>query len=159
MSSAQVIIVNDSKTINQFLACPSYNAIALDLEGHNLCRHGDIYTIQVFIPSLHIAFIFDCRKLIKSDVVDCFKKIFPSNDIKKYMFDCRSDADALYHQYGLILNNVIDIQLYEIGLLVFFYIRVIIKIIFNILKYVIPQIGTEKQQGMVLDFTTDFAKF
>ena len=102
MDSIKVIIVNDSLTISQFLTCSSYSTISLDLEGHNLCRHGEIYTIQVFIPSLQLAFLFDCRKLDKSD-------------INKYMFDCRSDADALYHQYGLVLNNVIDIQLYEIG--------------------------------------------
>ena len=115
MDSIKVIIVNDSLTISKVLTCSSYSTISLDLEGHNLCRHGEIYTIQVFIPSLQLAFIFDCRKLDKSDVVKCFKRILSDSDIKKYMFDCRSDADALYHQYGLVLNNVIDIQLYEIG--------------------------------------------
>ena len=116
MHSTKFIIVNDLKTVAQFLTCPSYSAISLDLEGQNLCRHGEIYTIQAFIPTLQSAFIFDCRKLDKSDVVDCFKRILSDSNIMKYMFDCRSDADALYHQYGLLLNNVIDIQLYEIGL-------------------------------------------
>ncbi len=115
MDNTDVIIVKDPITISQFLSDPSFNEISVDLEGHNLCRDGDIYTIQVFIPSSKLAYIFDCRKLTKSNVVDCLKNVFNCFHIKKYMFDCRSDADALYHHYGLVLNNVIDIQLYEIG--------------------------------------------
>ena len=74
MGSPKVIIVKDSKTVNQFLAFQSYNAIAVDLEGHNLSRNGDIYTVKVFMSSLQIAYIFDCRKLKKSDVVNVLKK-------------------------------------------------------------------------------------
>ena len=111
-----IVIVNDSSTATKFRQTSgSYDAMAVDLEGNDLCRTGKIYTIQVFIPSLNEAYILDCRKLEKSDVVQCLKDILASPSIKKYMFDCRSDADALYHQYGLKLNNVIDIKLYEVG--------------------------------------------
>ena len=111
-----IVIVNDSSTANRFRNTSGiYNAISIDLEGNNLCRTGQIYTIQIFIPSLNEAYIFDCRKLEKSYVIQCFQNILADNNIKKYIFDCRSDADALYHQYGLRLNNVIDVQLYEAG--------------------------------------------
>jgi exonuclease 3'-5' domain-containing protein 1 len=33
----------------------------------------------------------------------------------KLVFDCRSDADALYHQYGVRLQGVLDVQLLEVA--------------------------------------------
>ena len=79
-----IVIVNDSSTASRFRNTSGiYNAISIDLEGNNLCRTGQIYTIQIFIPSLNEAYIFDCRKLEKSDVIQCFQNILADNNINR----------------------------------------------------------------------------
>jgi hypothetical protein len=34
--------------------------------------------------------------------------------VQKLMFDPRRDSDALYHQFGIHLQNVMDLQLSEV---------------------------------------------
>ena len=93
----------------------SINEFAFDLEGDNLCRHGKINYIQLFVIQTNNAYIFNCSSLNKNDIKSALGSIFENKTIAKYMFDCRSDADALYHQYEIRLNGVVDVQLYEVG--------------------------------------------
>ena len=41
------------------------------------------------------------------------KKLLESEHLLKVTFDCRADSDALWHQYGVRLTNVLDVQVYE----------------------------------------------
>ena len=91
------------------------NEYSVDLEGERLSRHGKINYIQIYEVASNKIFIFVCAKLVKSDVTRVLCPIFDNASIAKYMFDCRSDADALYHQYDIKLTGVIDVQLHEIA--------------------------------------------
>ena len=88
---------------------------SVDLEGDNLSRHGKINYIQIYAVATNKIFIFDCANLEKTDVKRVLSPIFDDASIAKYMFDCRSDVDALYHQYDIKLTGVLDLQLYEIA--------------------------------------------
>lgn len=93
----------------------SFTELSVDIEGDNLCRHGKIFTIQVYAPDTDTFYLFDCKNLSYDQVRLALNNVFSSYKIKKYLFDCRSDVDALYHQYNIELNNVIDVQLFEVG--------------------------------------------
>lgn len=92
-----------------------FSELAVDIEGDNLSRHGKIFTIQVYAPSIDTFYLFDCKTLSYSDVRLALNNVFSSNSVIKYFFDCRSDVDALYHQYNIELKNVVDVQLFEVG--------------------------------------------
>lgn len=40
-------------------------------------------------------------------------ELLASRDVLKITFDCRADSDALYHQFGVRLGAVLDLQVYE----------------------------------------------
>jgi exonuclease 3'-5' domain-containing protein 1 len=109
-------VVNDQQSLTKFkYQQSSCQSISVDLEGENLCRDGRITVIQIYMPQNNLVYLFDCIKLSKNELTMILKPIFESNRITKYFFDCRADVDALYHQYGINVMNVIDVQLYEIG--------------------------------------------
>ena len=112
----EFIIINDQNDLTKFTNHHStLKSISVDLEGERLCRNGRITKIQIYLPEKKLLFIFDCSKLNVDELKNVLKPIFESGAIKKYFFDCRADVDALYHQYGINLVNVIDVQLFEIG--------------------------------------------
>ena len=87
--------------------------IALDLEGVNLGRSGEITLIQIAINSTREVFLFDLV-LAECNIFECgLKDILENVNIKKLMFDCRHDADALSKLYNIQLNSIIDLQLLE----------------------------------------------
>jgi ribonuclease D len=88
---------------------------SVDLEGKNLSRLGRILNIQLCIIETNEIIIFECSKLSIPEMRRVLDPIFGNASIVKYMFDCRSDVDALYHQYNIKLSAVVDIQLYEIA--------------------------------------------
>lgn len=110
----EYIIIDNTSDLHRFTN-NYYDELSVDIEGDNLCRDGKIYTIQVYAPKSNKFFLFDCKKLTINDIQSSLNSLFSSHSVKKYFFDCRSDVDALYHQYNIQLNNVIDVQLYEVG--------------------------------------------
>jgi hypothetical protein len=110
-------IINSNEALEKFRAHLPVSEICLDLEGDNLCRYGRITKIQVHMPAKRETFIFDCSssELSMDQVAQALKPILGSPSIVKYMFDCRADVDALHHQLGIELANVIDVQLWEVG--------------------------------------------
>lgn len=113
-----ITIINDLESIYDFKAtikANNSNEFALDLEGDNLSRHGKINFIQIFLPQIDKVYIFECSSLGKTEIQSALRPILENESNPKYMFDCRSDSDALYHQYGIELKGVVDVQLFEIG--------------------------------------------
>jgi exonuclease 3'-5' domain-containing protein 1 len=83
--------------------------LAFDLEGIDLSRNGEICIIN--FTDKENTWLIDVCAIGSS----CFqegglKEIFSSKNIKKIIFDGRSDCDALYHLFGITVNNIIDIQ-------------------------------------------------
>ena len=111
-------IIKDSSDISNFeteLSKNNFREYSVDLEGERLCRHGKILNIQLCIIETNDIVIFECLKLSIPEMKRVLDPIFDNASIVKYMFDCRSDVDALYHQYNIKLSGVVDIQLYEIA--------------------------------------------
>jgi len=89
--------------------CPT---LAVDLEGVNLGRHGTITIITV--ATRDVVFLFDLLKLGAGAFERGLKSLLEDPAAEKLMFDCRHDADALWHLYGVFLDGVLDLQLMDI---------------------------------------------
>jgi ribonuclease D len=112
----KINVVENSRGIDDFNSLiGSQTEISVDIEGDRLCRHGCINLIQIYMPQVETVFIFDCKVLDLKVLKNSLRPALNSESVTKYMFDCRSDVDALYHQYDISLCKVIDVQLYEVG--------------------------------------------
>ena len=100
-------------------------AIYMDLEGVDLHRNGEICTLQLCIETgkgAH-AYLVDVLILQKTAFTTfgrqnmdvSFKSILENTTIPKLFWDCRMDSDALYAQFSIALEAVIDIQLMEVA--------------------------------------------
>jgi hypothetical protein len=92
---------------------------ALDLEGRDLGRDGPISIVQLASLQEHAdaatcpVYIFDISAAT-ADIFSCgLKSILEDATIKKLMFDCRHDADALQKRHNVHLSGVIDLQLMD----------------------------------------------
>ena len=94
----------------------------IDIEGVNLSRDGAISIIQILIPPFRSVFIVDVHTLQhltfstanpQSSDGATFRSALESNNIVKLFFDVRRDSDALFGQFGIRLQGVVDIQLLE----------------------------------------------
>ena len=64
-----------------------------------------------------IAYIFDLLALGPSifEGRNSLREILESHMITKITFDCRTDSDALFHQYDVTLVNCLDLQVFQLG--------------------------------------------
>ncbi|KAM0260042.1 hypothetical protein ACHAQJ_002966 [Trichoderma viride] len=96
-------------------------SLYVDLEGINLCRHGTISILQLYIHPTRRAYLIDVLALQDK----CFstpgesgltlKDILESNTIPKVFFDVRNDSDALFSHYQIRLAGILDLQLMELA--------------------------------------------
>lgn len=93
----------------------------IDLEGINLSRHGPIFLIQIWQTPLNRAFIIDVHTLgaqafeVANDKGTTLRSVLEDKTVRKYLFDCRNDSDALFAHYGVKLAGVTDLQLLELA--------------------------------------------
>lgn len=94
-------------------------SLYLDLEGTNLCRHGRISIIELFVlPQQHV-YLIDVHVLgdeafTTASPDGCtLKTILESPKIPKAFFDVRNDSDALCALFQIKLAGIQDIQLIE----------------------------------------------
>jgi exonuclease 3'-5' domain-containing protein 1 len=87
-----------------------HRLISVDLEGVELCRSGEICILQVALQNNRV-FLFDICAL-RADAFEAggLREILSAPSPLKLMFDCRADADALFHQYRVRLDGVYDLQ-------------------------------------------------
>eukprot|EP00929_Paragymnodinium_shiwhaense_P104473 TRINITY_DN68912_c0_g1_i1.p1 TRINITY_DN68912_c0_g1~~TRINITY_DN68912_c0_g1_i1.p1 ORF type:complete len:301 (-),score=76.85 TRINITY_DN68912_c0_g1_i1:547-1416(-) len=83
--------------------------IAVDIEGVNLGREGEICVIQIATESRHV-YLFDIVTLGAAAFDLGLKVLLESEKTTKLTFDFRSDADALQHCHGVKPANVLDMQ-------------------------------------------------
>lgn len=86
------------------------DTLALDIEGVALSRFGEICIVQVATRSGQV-FLFDVTVLGKEVFNDSLQRVLEAEAIRKLLWDCRSDADALKHVHGVSLKNILDIQI------------------------------------------------
>lgn len=85
------------------------NPVSFDGEGVNLGPSGPMTLLQIGLVSGHI-YIFDVMVERSLMYEGGLRELLESSDIVKVAHDCRGDAGALYHQFGVTLNNVFDTQ-------------------------------------------------
>jgi len=89
----------------------SSEIISIDCEGDNLSRKGKLSVVQICTDNNEI-FVLDYITL--NDGLIKFLKLIMSNPkILKLGFDFRNDADILLHQFGIEIENLLDVQLVD----------------------------------------------
>lgn len=83
--------------------------LAVDLEGVDLCRHGELCLLQVAEP-VGPVFLFDVSILGHEVFNAGLRDVLEAPAIEKLFFDVRADADILLHQYSTAVVNVRDVQ-------------------------------------------------
>jgi exonuclease 3'-5' domain-containing protein 1 len=94
----------------------------IDLEGDNLCRHGTISVLQIYISQYDKAYLVDVHTLGKktfeisvnspgSAKAATLRDVFEDVTYTKVLFDLRNDSDALFGLYRVRLRGVQDVQL------------------------------------------------
>ncbi|RSL77845.1 hypothetical protein CEP52_017682 [Fusarium oligoseptatum] len=94
-------------------------SLYVDLEGVNLCRHGSVSILQIYVLPHDRAYIIDvhtlgdqCFSTPEGNGVT-FRQIPASQSIPNVFFDVRNDSDALYSHFNVNLAGVQDLQLME----------------------------------------------
>lgn len=84
--------------------------VAVDFEGANLCRDGELYLAQLAAVDGPVVLVDVVR--LKQTAFDegGLKALLESEDVLKLIFDGRADSDALYHLHQTRLTNVYDLQ-------------------------------------------------
>ncbi|CAH9106322.1 unnamed protein product [Cuscuta epithymum] len=83
-------------------------AVGFDCEGVDLCRNGTLCIMQIAFPDA--IYLVDAIEGGESLILAC-KPALESNYIIKVIHDCKRDSEALYFQFGIKLQNVIDTQI------------------------------------------------
>jgi hypothetical protein len=120
----EVVDVTDASAMRRVgEACAAADVIALDLEGVALSRTGPISLIQLGAGG-HV-FLLDVLGVEKAAFSDGETASYTLSDVRallesptkrKLVWDVRRDSDALWHQCGVRLAGVLDVQLMEVAL-------------------------------------------
>ena len=93
----------------------------IDLEGDDLCRHGTLSVVTIFVESRNTVHLIDVTTLRDSafstpgDNCRTLKYILESDEMIKVFFDIRNDSDALFSHYGIRVQGIEDVQLMELA--------------------------------------------
>ena len=113
VSFLNYVLVDDEEQIAHVVSkVQKQDNIAVDCEGTELSRSGALTVLSIAVEEQ--AFIIDIKKLGEKAFQLGLKHILENDHQNKLLFDCRSDSDALWHQFQVKLNGVLDIQLMEI---------------------------------------------
>lgn len=83
-------------------------AVGFDCEGVDLCRNGALCIMQIAFPDA--IYLVDAIEGGESLIQAC-KPALESSYITKVIHDCKRDSEALYFQFGIKLQNVVDTQI------------------------------------------------
>jgi len=95
--------------------------LAIDLEGVELCRNGNVSIVQIFADTSNVIWLVDVTTLGRAafdhqgPFGQSLRGAFQNPSTKKLLFDVRNDADALWNIYQIELANVYDLQLLEVA--------------------------------------------
>ncbi|XP_021749629.1 piRNA biogenesis protein EXD1-like isoform X3 [Chenopodium quinoa] len=106
-----IYIVTHASQLPKELLHPSPDrqlVIGFDCEGVNLSHHGALCIIQ--IATSNAIYIVDVTVGGK-ELINACKPAIESAYVTKVIHDCKRDSEALYHQFGIKLYNVVDTQI------------------------------------------------
>lgn len=103
--------------------------LSVDLEGWHLSRQGTISLVQIFVHATNVVYLvhvavpgaaaFSTPVTATSGIFKgmplTLKTVLESSAVTKLFWDCRGDANALYHLYEVKLAGVIDVQLWDVA--------------------------------------------
>lgn len=124
LETFNTVLVESQQELERVVkALARHRIVAFDSEGSNLSRKGDL-TVASFLGLDNVGecndsasvYLFDVKKLGKSafsDIAPSLKPLLEDPSIRKITFDCRQDSDALYHQFGVTLRGVRELQVLE----------------------------------------------
>jgi len=101
--------VPDSLAIVDTLKKSSPCVIAVDCEGVSLGPTGPLTLLQIgtWTGKVYLFDIQSNKDLIKKGGL---KELMESKCVLKVIHDCRNDSGALYHQFGVRIENIFDTQ-------------------------------------------------
>jgi len=138
LDDATSVLTSPGEALDRALrACVSSDVLAVDLEGVSMSRVGPVTLLQV--AARDRVFLFDAQALGTAELFE--RAVRPESDeedepssdgdagarkktlrcvledprVTKLMFDCRVDSDALFHQHGVALRGVFDVQLADVA--------------------------------------------
>lgn len=86
-------------------------SVAVDFEGINLCRDGEMLLAQLAADDGSPTVLIDIYRLQQSAFEEGgLRALLESTATRKLIFDGRADADALFHLHQTRLTNVCDCQ-------------------------------------------------
>ncbi|XP_007938696.2 piRNA biogenesis protein EXD1 [Orycteropus afer afer] len=88
------------------------SVLSVTAEGANVCRHGNLCWLQVATNSR--VYLFDIFLLGSRAFKNGLQMVLEDKRILKVIHDCRWLSDCLFHQYGILLNNVFDTQVADV---------------------------------------------
>ncbi|KAI0025017.1 ribonuclease H-like domain-containing protein [Xylariomycetidae sp. FL0641] len=116
----ETAIISSTSDLKSFLShITRSSSLYIDLEGRNLGRSGTICLLAIIVQPGNQVRLIDVQTLgpscfdTKSDRGLTLKSILEHDDIPKYFWDVRADADALWALYNVRLAGVTDLQLME----------------------------------------------
>lgn len=123
-AAAGVLLLDTASQVQNFVARvrrANVSHIAVDLEGTELCRSGTVALLQIaaniFINEPPLVGLVDITVLgaqaFRGTSENSLKYLLEDPSVTKILFDCRSDADALFHLYGVRLRGLLDLQVYH----------------------------------------------
>mmetsp|Transcript_57433 Transcript_57433/g.134476 ORF Transcript_57433/g.134476 Transcript_57433/m.134476 type:complete len:255 (+) Transcript_57433:50-814(+) len=83
--------------------------VAVDIEGVDLSRHGEICVMQIAKRTGPV-FLIDITTLGETAFSFGLRDVLESEQLAKLFFDCTCDADALYHLWHVLPRHVLDMQ-------------------------------------------------
>ena len=83
---------------------------AVDFEGIALSRTGALCLAQVAPPNGPVYLVDVARMGADAFKTGALGALLEAKHLLKLVFDCRGDADALFHQFGVRMRGVFDVQ-------------------------------------------------
>ena len=96
--------------------CTRPPSLYIDLEGVNLCRHGTVSIMQLYILPTQTTYLIDVYTLgdkafstFSSAASRTLKETLESESVPKVFFDVRNDSDALHGNFRIRLAGIQDL--------------------------------------------------
>ena len=92
--------------------------VAVDLEGVDLGRPGEICVVQGAVAAEGPVFLFDICSLGADAFApggDTLRALLEDASLEVLLFDLRADANALFYHFGVALARPVDLQLLDVA--------------------------------------------
>lgn len=114
--SDYILCADDSSLSDAITAIQPASVLVLDCEGEDLGVEGgalSLISLRALEPEITRIYLIDTISLTKDQLIPVFD-IIKSSSVTKIVFDGRMDFSELYHEWGVSLRSVLDLQLADV---------------------------------------------